>query len=218
MREVNPVDNLIAWALTTLGSAFLGSYLASYLKKKGENLATHEDLGKLVKQMEAVTTATKEIEAKISDQVWNRQRQWELRRDALLAAAKALGGCHQAITDLAVAYKVGGDNPGLMQNQIDRQSQWNAVQTEFATSTRLLVNLVAGKECRRAFSEFGSLTSDIVRKMVAGDVDAFKKSEKEFRTSYIAACSALRKELGVDAEELDFDEETVARRITPRNG
>jgi hypothetical protein len=34
--------------------------------------------------MKAVTQATKEIEAKISDDVWARQRRWELRRDILL--------------------------------------------------------------------------------------------------------------------------------------
>ena len=71
---MSPVENLILWAFTTLGSAFLGSYLGAYLKKKGENLATHEDLSHLVKQMQAVTMATKEIEAKTSNEVWDRQR------------------------------------------------------------------------------------------------------------------------------------------------
>ena len=60
------MENLITWGLTTLIGAFVGSYLGSYLKKKGENLATHEDLDKLVVQVRAVTTTTKEIEAKIS--------------------------------------------------------------------------------------------------------------------------------------------------------
>ena len=65
---------LIAWGLTTLVTAFVGSYLAGYLKKKGENLATHEDIDKLVEQVAAVTTASKKIEAQISDSVWNRQK------------------------------------------------------------------------------------------------------------------------------------------------
>ncbi len=34
--------------------AFIGSYFASYLKKKGENRAIHEDLSKLVDQVSAV--------------------------------------------------------------------------------------------------------------------------------------------------------------------
>jgi hypothetical protein len=40
--------------------------ISSYLKKKGENLATHEDVDKLVKQVSAVTAATKQIEANIT--------------------------------------------------------------------------------------------------------------------------------------------------------
>ncbi len=42
-----------------------GAYLGAYLKKKGENLATHGDIDKLVKQVSAVTAATKQIEARI---------------------------------------------------------------------------------------------------------------------------------------------------------
>ncbi len=54
------METLIAWGLTTLVALFIGSYLASYLKKKGKNLATHEHLEMLVEQVRAVTTATKE--------------------------------------------------------------------------------------------------------------------------------------------------------------
>ncbi len=49
----------------TAVTAGVGAYLGSYLKKKGENLATHEDVDKLVEQVSAVTVATKQIEARI---------------------------------------------------------------------------------------------------------------------------------------------------------
>jgi hypothetical protein len=55
-----------------------------YLKKKGENLATHEDIGKLIDQVRAVTITTKEIEASISDRSWNRQKHWEMKRGSNL--------------------------------------------------------------------------------------------------------------------------------------
>lgn len=60
----------------SLVGGWLGAYLGSYLKKKGENLATHEDIDKLVDQVRAVTQTTKEIEAKISNEVWDRQKRW----------------------------------------------------------------------------------------------------------------------------------------------
>jgi hypothetical protein len=54
-----------------------GAYFGAYLKKKGENLATHEDINKVLVQVRATTQATKEIEAKISSEVWDRQKLWE---------------------------------------------------------------------------------------------------------------------------------------------
>ncbi|MGH9438054.1 MAG: hypothetical protein ACRD22_09185 [Terriglobia bacterium] len=66
----------------------LSAYLGSYLKKKGENLATHEDIGKLVDQVKAITQATKEIETKISDAVWKRERKAELQLKAIESVNK----------------------------------------------------------------------------------------------------------------------------------
>src|SRR5258708_597017 len=106
MQTLMTLQGVVVWLLVTFGGAFCGSWVGAYLKKKGENYATHEDLGKLVKQMEAVTKVTEAIKTEISEQVWNRQRQWELRRDVLLEAAKGLGACHESIAQLAIAYKV----------------------------------------------------------------------------------------------------------------
>jgi hypothetical protein len=53
-------------------SLILQSYLPAYAKEKGKNLATHEDIQKLVDQVKAVTLATKKIEAEISSGVWDR--------------------------------------------------------------------------------------------------------------------------------------------------
>jgi len=41
------MEPFMVWGLTTLVTAFCGSFLASYLKKKGANLATHEDIDQL---------------------------------------------------------------------------------------------------------------------------------------------------------------------------
>jgi hypothetical protein len=78
------------YGLLTIIASGLAAYLGSYLKKKGENLATHEDIDKLLAQVTAVTQATKEIEAKISVDVWERQKKWEIKKDALLEAVKEL--------------------------------------------------------------------------------------------------------------------------------
>jgi hypothetical protein len=76
------VEPLIIGTLTTLLGILVG-YLTGYAKKKGENRAIHEDLGKLTDQVAAVTKTAKEIEAKISSDLWDRQKRWELKREVL---------------------------------------------------------------------------------------------------------------------------------------
>lgn len=86
--------------VTTVLGGGVGAYIGSYLKKKGENLATHEDIDKLVKQMAAVTQATKEIEAKISNDAWDRQRRWDVKRDVVFQVLTELG----ELQDAAIRY------------------------------------------------------------------------------------------------------------------
>jgi hypothetical protein len=71
--------DLIITAIVSGGAAYLGAYL----KKKGENLATHEDIDKLVNQVSVVTAATKQIEARISSRTWQRERRSELQLEAI---------------------------------------------------------------------------------------------------------------------------------------
>jgi hypothetical protein len=78
---------LLVWlGLTSIvsgGSAYFGAYL----KKKGENLATHEDIDKVLVEVRATTQATKEIEAKITDDVWDRQQRWQMNHPVFLRVA-----------------------------------------------------------------------------------------------------------------------------------
>ena len=100
---------LIAMALVAL-AGFIGSYLGAYFKKKGENLATREDIDILVDQVRAVTTATKQIEAKISGDVWDRQKRWELKRDLLFDAARTIAPAQTALVRLSVVYQSDKDS------------------------------------------------------------------------------------------------------------
>src|SRR6266852_1966802 len=83
------IEALLAGGLSLVGG-WAGAYFGAYLKKKGENLATHEDIDKLVDQVRAVTQTTKEIEAKISSDVWTMQKQWEMKQEVLFDAAKRI--------------------------------------------------------------------------------------------------------------------------------
>ncbi len=76
------MQNVLGWtvaALAVVVALFVG-YFRGYLTQKGQDLATHEDIEKLLDQVRAVTTATKQIEASISNEDWDRQKRWELSK------------------------------------------------------------------------------------------------------------------------------------------
>lgn len=185
------MENVILWFVVVGVGSFGGAWFGAYFKKKGENYATREDVGEL-------TRITKEIEAKISDEVWNRQRRWEFKRDVLLEATKRLGTYHEAFSAVCIAFMSEEGTPGLEQNRIDRLKAWNVATNEYTTSTRMLVDLVCGKEARVAFREFGRITREAAIEVSDGKRDSLEKLARESRVKYAAACKALRKELGID--------------------
>jgi hypothetical protein len=60
--------NLILLVLAVL-VGLISAYLASYVKKKGENLATKEDFHELLRQLKLTTQATEQIKAQSSSQI-----------------------------------------------------------------------------------------------------------------------------------------------------
>jgi hypothetical protein len=78
----------ISWlqgvALVVLNNLVLGfwkPWASAYAGEKAKTLARKEDLDKILAEVRAVTVATKEIEAKISGELWDRQMHWTQKRD-----------------------------------------------------------------------------------------------------------------------------------------
>jgi len=103
----------VIWLFSAVGAGFGGGYLKSYLSKKGENLATKEDLKTFVDQARQEAGAKKEAEItaiqnkldtvveqnraivqsseEIKRQVSGRQRMWELRKEVIYDVVKTIG-------------------------------------------------------------------------------------------------------------------------------
>jgi hypothetical protein len=105
------MENLLWWGLTTLVSAFVGSYLAGYLKKKAENLATKEDIQELAGQTAILTQAAKEIEAKISIGVWSQQQRWDVQKTALLKSLEELATAEALLLALVRTFADSKEHP-----------------------------------------------------------------------------------------------------------
>jgi hypothetical protein len=201
---VSQMDFTWALALIPFLSAGAGAYFGGYFKTKGENFATHEDIDKLVDQVRAVTTTTKEIEAKISNEVWDRQKQWELKRDSLFEVGKSMTAMIDALTELYSFYdtenKRGGDIPATRkEKQLALVAAYNNTASEFDNAA-LLAGIVCGKELQTTTLSLGRFVRDTGMEAPRGTIEFFETKTRELVQKRQAVITAIRKELGIDPQ------------------
>lgn len=86
---------LLLAALVSLIAAGAGAYFGAYLREKAKNLATREDIDKLVRQ-------TEEIKASISGNLWVEQNRWTFKRDLYTRLLENLGIVFDALNETSV--------------------------------------------------------------------------------------------------------------------
>ena len=174
-----------------------GVYLKSYFTEKGKSLATKEDFKELKSQTAALRQATKEIEAKIDNQVWSGQRQWELKRDALLATVSALRHAHNAVEILYSAYDVdmrvkGEEWKQRIPEERKRSSEALAVFDE----KRFEASLVCSKIVNSALESPASLMRHCIINFAQGDFKKVSDLAPRIHDAVNLAIDFMRKELG----------------------
>lgn len=182
----------------------LGIYLASYLKKKAQNLATREEFRDLEKQTAALTRTTAQIQAEIKGDLWDRQKRWELRREVLFEATRRLADIEDGLLSLDSVLQVERkeqkkeDEPGWLETRHKRTMKWSRASTAF-DEARLLVQMICERETILAFEDFGKLLNDVAAKISPGkDAETYRQSAAERFTKRMTIRAAVRKELGVD--------------------
>lgn len=196
------LSNPYVWLISVI-SIGAGAFLSSYLRKKGENLATHEDIQRLVDQVKATTEATKAIEARIDEQVWNTQRQWELKREALIAGGQAASNLLAAVMKVNAAYAIEKKPDDLMygmqlnNHQTEAMQLLNKANYEFQHA-QVLVAVVSSIETQTAFVAIEKILKTTGSRIVDGDTEAFNKAMPLVRTAATAITNAIRKELGIE--------------------
>lgn len=180
----------------------LGAYCALYLKQKGRSLATHEDIKNLVDQVRVVTKATTEIEAKISSEVWDRQKRWELKREVLFEATRRVGEIEELLNTLNSILQVELKEPkegnlAWMEMKIANNKKWSRASAHF-DETKLFVGVTCGKETKEAFDSYGKLALELATGINNRTADAYQKYFPELTIKHFAVRSAVRNELGVE--------------------
>lgn len=199
MQSLWTAENVIVWFLLTVGGSFAGSWFGAYLKKKGENYATKEDLGDLVKQMQALTKAQEEIKAEISDKVWDRQRRWELKRDALIDGTKKTGALIDRLTSLEASLHSRGNAIAYDEEALayvrERAKEWNDAAAEFETAA-MVVELVCREHVSREMQQLVRLTRAISSRLTGGELQAFESSVRDLAERLTRLKAVMREELG----------------------
>ncbi len=190
-------SNILLWLFTAI-CAGGAAYLGAYLKAKGENLATHEDIQKLVSEVEATTAATKAIEGRIGDEFWNKQRVWEMKRDALLAYLGALGELGEAALDIGTAFESTRDPQVasfIPQLRTEASKKFTAAMMAVA-SRNLAVNVLCGERMKKAMLKTQGEAMEI-RLAAENDIRSVLVALHKFSKERDALLEAIRDELGV---------------------
>ena len=192
------ISGLFGIPVLSFIAAGAGAYIGGYLKKKGDNLATHEDIDKIVDQVKATTEAAKAIEAKIDDQVWNRQRQWELKRDILVDFARTISDFEQAVMQISTNIE-NRDNSIKGAAFFNKAlAKWNEYSDKFERDS-FAVGLVVSIETRRALGDLSKVlrnaTTDILGQQKGG---VYQTHHRNIIRNLESVRGHIREELGIE--------------------
>ena len=193
--------------LSLIALAFLAglavSFFRSYAGEKGKNLATKEDIRELTSTVEG-------IKAEISGEIWDRQEQWKLRRDAVLDAVRALHGLQDALNGLNSLFSVPAelcdeaarDHQRTLQHEAGLRFRDKSTTYEQAM---FVVDLVIGGQLSKDLSNFFQLACPLAVHMLKNQQTSLAEPEtkKKLARREIAVICSAREALGIEgAEEL----------------
>ncbi|HEY4776641.1 MAG TPA: hypothetical protein VIH56_03195 [Candidatus Acidoferrales bacterium] len=187
--------------LLILNAAFIGIgiYLSSYLKTKGEHLATKEDFDQLRAQTAVLTQTTREIEAKISNEAWNRQRHWEMKRDAIFAAIQAVLKADDALESVARGLRLESvaDDPELMASTVSERCRKCISIIDAVKSKRVLALIVCGRDLDGALCDVYEGLRLAATELGDCNVKGYEELAPVLRKNFARAMSFARRELGI---------------------
>jgi hypothetical protein len=185
------VSSIVIGVLAFLLGNVIRPFFSSYANKKGENLATKEDIAQITKTQE-------EIKSQISDKTWDRQRQWELKRDAVLDAIRAYTDLESALVTLnssiSLREKVRTD---------ETDAEWKAAIQRFRKSRTiyrrayLIADAAAGEPFSIALSEYFLLTGAVVKDLTPQKTFLDQANSKELALSGKNVILSARTALGI---------------------
>jgi hypothetical protein len=204
MNVLNLLVDLNSVILIVLVANVFKPFIGSYAARKGENLATKEDIAQLTKIAEG-------IRAEISDKVWDRQKQWKLKRDAIADVIRdmtRLVHANEGPEGLVATFMCSNHQDSSTQpNSSDTPGQQNAsnrfsLRLEKLESAVSIAELYVGKDLRSAMSKCYSAFRMECATITNNNRDHFSRDSEDRAIKIYDFREIARKELGIHDAEL----------------
>lgn len=185
-------------------ASLVGAFLGAYFKRRAEDIATNANFQNVLEQLKRQTAETESIKAAISDEVWDRQKQWEMRRDAVYDAWRALRELETALIDLRSAHlcPIPNNNEDLKNHSLNMRqntaAQFYACFTRF-NHAKELADLVVGEKLTKHFSAYFQNVGPIAKEIFNGNAEFFtSEKSKELADISNVIRQEARKELNIN--------------------
>jgi len=132
---------------------------------------------------------------------WDRQRQWEMKRDVVFEAVRALGALDNALSDLYVGHDLSIPENEESRSRVpqisdETMTRWNT-KVASLDGAKFLASMVVGKELRSALDKCAIEMQQIVIGIKKGTAKHNKASLKVLWPKIEAVYAAARKELNI---------------------
>jgi len=167
------------------------SFFSSYLSKKGENVATQEDIQKLMDQVRE----TERVKSEISDRMWDRQAKWTIRRQHYQDLISKLA--YEQIDCFLMVSTFSPNSEVWLQNRAVFREKHLGRTLETFTVTLKAARLFMPDNCYAAFVKFRKLTArftDLIESTTP-DLSKMEACSEEMKQSLDDLITILRSDL-----------------------
>ena len=195
---MNTLLMIVNGALTLLLAVvilYMRSSISAYGAEKGKNLATHEDIQKLVDQVAAVTKTTKEIETTIADASWSRHVKWEIKRDVIFGVLKETKPFEDVLIELLGSYKHPIDDPDTHQEKVF--DKFENLRLRFRQAS-LLATVICSKELTVNLYQMERHSGQVAERLLTGHIDGAEEEHLKYTQYSRNLRDLIRKELEVE--------------------
>jgi hypothetical protein len=176
-------------------------FLPSYMREKGKNLATKEDMQELARQTEILTQTTKEIQARISIGVWSKQQRWDIQKTALLDSLKELASAETFLVRLVQTFAATKDQPRGWETRRQEANEKYAEKINNFWRTQLAIEIVCGIEIGSHFQEIDTIFDRVRKSLKRGEFeDIWNTHYPELLVAKRQLGETVRRRLGLDVE------------------